>query len=293
MRRALSYCLIPAVLSIVGTVTPAAGGDGLIGSNEARVENGRTEVVVVGALHGYHQKNPHYTQQKLRDIIIGCSPDALLFELPPIKDGEATVVDGRLTDRYTNADEGWASQAAAKKLDVPIYPFDIDRRDDARRETGYWRRRRAADAEFEKWLAEHPGDDELPGLKAVRRFREQIQKSLLAFAHKGTPEIINSDAFDSILRANAQVSVMFRELLKAHPDKAKLAKEFEFVSHEWSHRNKVMVEKIVGYAGKHPGGRIIVITGAEHRNVLRDALLDEAAVALKEYWEIDRKAHRK
>ena len=46
-----------------------------------------------------------------------------------------------------------------------------------------------------------------------------------------------------------------------------------------------MVDNIVKAAKNHPGKRLVVITGATHRYVLRDLLKNEECIELKEYWE--------
>jgi hypothetical protein len=239
-------------------------------------------------LHEYHGKNPHYSQQVLLDILVACRPQAILVELPATKAGKPTVREGRLVEEYARADELWASQQAAQKLKIPIHPFDMDRRDDLRQEQRYWERRSRAEKDFTTLLESK--DDEYAELRALRRFEEHLKKSILAFAGKGTPEIINSEAFDSILRARKQLQVVFdgafERLLRSHPEHAALRRELDFVRREWNQRNEVMAKTIEGIAGQYKGRRLVVVTGAEHRHMLRDSLQATSGLILREYWNI-------
>jgi hypothetical protein len=44
----------------------------------------------------------------------------------------------------------------------------------------------------------------------------------------------------------------------------------------WQHRNEVMAINISYFAGKHPGKRIVVITGLLHKYILLDLLNEHA-----------------
>ena len=145
---------------------------------------------------------------------------------------------------FDEANEGWAEQAAAKKLDVPIFPFDIDRREEVRQENGYYRRRERAGKEFTAWLRQHENDENaLVALKAIQRFSGDIKESIICFASKAEPELINSEAFDSIIRANWRINdVVSPELMKAYPEKAELVKEGVWLSEQWHQLHGEMVE---------------------------------------------------
>ena len=59
MRRLHSiHYICLSILTCVAT--------GIAGGNT--VDPNRTEVVIIGVFHAYHQKNPNYTQQILRDM---------------------------------------------------------------------------------------------------------------------------------------------------------------------------------------------------------------------------------
>jgi hypothetical protein len=245
-----------------------------------------TTVAIIGSIHDFHQKNPHYTEAVLRDIIVACRPDEILVEMPATMYGQPTVENGRLADDQGLANEGWAEQAAAEQLNVPIVPYDIDRREDLRRENDYYRRREQAGQRLEAWLQRHHDPNAVAALRALQAFREDVKQSIICLATKARPEVINSEAFDSIIRASWRIGdIVGPELMKAHPKQADIAREQAWLRQQWHVRNRIMAEKILARAKRHPGGTLAVIAGAEHRYILRDLLKDDPRVHLREYWE--------
>ena len=250
------------------------------------VDTPHTTIVIIGALHHFHEKNPYYSKEILRDILVVCRPSEILVELPATMHGKPTVVNGRLVNGFDEANEGWAEQAAAKQLGVPVFPFDIDRREEVRQENGYYRRGEPASKDFAAWLQQRDDDNPLVALKAIQKFRSDINESIICFGNKARPELINSEAFDSIIRAKWRINdIVSPELVKAHPEKVELMKEHAWLGEQWHARNRTMVEKIMSRATAYPGKRLAVVTGAEHRYILRD-LLKREDVVLKEYWEL-------
>jgi pheromone shutdown protein TraB len=277
--------LIVLVLLLMWDGSLLFSGDGKMmpDANNVMDKKPPTEVVILGALHAYHKTNPNYSLETVRDIILACKPQAILVELPPSFDGEPTVVNGRLTGDFGKSEERWASQQAAIKLDIPIYPFDMDRRREVRRETGYWKRLEEVNKNYVAWVEAE--QKQLSDLYAMEQHSQHLLKCILCLAEKGSPEIVNSEVLDSLKRASDSLQPVFKKLMAEHPEKAHFAREFDFIREHWKHRDECMVEKIKHYARKHQGQRIIVVVGAEHRYRLRDLLQEDNAICLKEYWE--------
>jgi hypothetical protein len=59
---------------------------------------------------------------------------------------------------------------------------------------------------------------------------------------------------------------------KLMPFKKKYREEMNF----WQHRNEVMVNNIHLFADKHPGKKMVIITGLLHKYILLDLLTDDA-----------------
>jgi hypothetical protein len=251
----------------------------------------RTQVVIIGALHDFHQKNPHYSLEVLTRLIVESKPQAILIELPETSGGQPTVKAGRLVDEFAKRNEFSASQRAADELGVAIYPFDMDRLDDIRRETRFWERQREAAKAYAAFLRTHTNDPALAELRSIKGYNENLEKAIVAFAEKGSPAIINSEAFDSVLRARKRLQPVFDGVrdraIKAHPEHGTLLDGSSFVGEEWQHRNECMAKKIIACAARFRPGRIVVIVGAEHRYMLRDLLEAESALTCKEYWELE------
>jgi hypothetical protein len=123
--------LLAAVTGLLLNVTMVMGAAGEAPSTNPSLKNDLpTQVVIIGALHDFHQRNPHYSLEVLTRLIASIKPQAILVELPETSGGKPTVKDGRLVEEYAKRNEFRASQQAAETLQVEIYPFDMDRLDD-------------------------------------------------------------------------------------------------------------------------------------------------------------------
>jgi len=109
------------------------------------------------------------------------------------------------------------------------------------------------------------------------------------FTGNAGPEIINSEGFDSLIRIKHSVGKdIMSDVFEKYPEYQKVAKECMFFRGQWLQRNEIMVENIVKTAKKYTGKRLVVVTGCEHRYILRDLLKDEESIELKEYWQVNR-----
>jgi hypothetical protein len=167
----------------------------------------------------------------------------------------------------------------------------MDRLDGIRRETRFWERQREVAKEYTAFLQAHINDVTLAELRSLKSYNESLERSIVAFAEKGTPEIINSEAFDSVLRAKQRLQTVFdgvrERAIRAHPQQGALLRASDFVDEEWQHRNQCMAKKIAACAKPFQSKRIVVVVGAEHRHILRDLLESENGLTCKEYWELE------
>mgnify|MGYP006284838103 FL=1 len=73
-------------------------------------------------------------------------------------------------------------------------------------------------------MQEDDAKDALAGLKATQQIAADIREAILCFAEKGTPETINSEAFDSVIRIHWRMREhVVPEPVRQHPEKAELA----------------------------------------------------------------------
>lgn len=82
----------------------------------------------------------------------------------------------------------------------------------------------------------------LAELRSLKSLDESLERSIVTFGEKGTLEIINSEAFDSVLRARKRLQKVFDGVrgraVEAHPQQGALLRGSDFVGEEWQHRKR-------------------------------------------------------
>lgn len=245
----------------------------------------KTQVVIIGTIHSAHHKNPKYSPDVLKEIILSLKPDAILNELP------LSLVDsnGRPKHRdYSSSPEGWASYTAAMELGgIPQIPFDRPDRQENFKKTNYFGRQKRANKLSRKWgeevMKEYPNSVDLK----ISQLLNHVGKAEYHLFMNCAPEIINSEAHDSIARTKHSVwHDILPDILTKYPGYETLIDDYHFSRDQWRQRNRIMADNIIKTARQYPDKRLIVVTGATHRYILRDLLKDEKGIDLKEYWEI-------
>ncbi|HUT28558.1 MAG TPA: DUF5694 domain-containing protein [Sedimentisphaerales bacterium] len=244
----------------------------------------KTQVVIIGTLHEYHYNNPKYTPEVLKEIILALKPAAILIELP------LSQVDpnGRpINHNYLSSPENWASYTAAMDLGgVPQMPFDRPDREENFKKTNYFERQRKSRELTRRWLEEQQENNS--NSLDLQIVQIGINASLTqADLFNAAPEVINSDTFDFIIKTKHSVwEDILPKMMEKYPDYRTVAVEGRFFADQWSERNRIMVDNIIKAAKEYSGKRLVVITGSEHRYILRDLLKDERNIDLKEYWQV-------
>ncbi len=248
-------------------------------------ETHKTQVVIVGGIHSFHHKNPKYSPEILKEIILSLKPDAILNELP------LSLVDpnGRpiIRSRDANEPETWAADQVAQELGIKQIPFDRPDRQENFKKTKHFERRKRAEELFSKWLEQlKKNNPESVDLKIAQLSTYGDQAEIYLFKNCG-PKAINSEGFDAIIRIRHDLWKKIRpEILKRYPGYETLVDDYHFERNQWQERNEIMADNIIKAAREYPGKRLVVITGAEHRYILRDLLKNEPCIDLKEYWQI-------
>ncbi|MFZ2148128.1 MAG: DUF5694 domain-containing protein [Sedimentisphaerales bacterium] len=245
----------------------------------------RTEVVIIGTIHDSHHESTKYRPEVLKEIILALEPDAILNELP------LSLVDpnGRPKFRdYLTSPEGWASYNAAVELgNIPQIPYDRPDRQENFNRTKYFERQKRANRLREKWVQEVEGNDpESLDLKIAKLQRYAGQSEAHMFINS-SPDIINSEAHDSIVRIKHFLwHDIIPTILKKYPGYETLIDDDHFQRDQWQERNRIMANNIIKAAKQYPKKRLVVVTGATHRYILRELLKNEPCIDLKEYWEL-------
>ena len=244
----------------------------------------KAEVIIIGSIHKTHYTNSKYSPDILKQIILSLKPDVILNELP------LSQVDpnGRPTfrNKQTNP-EGWAADTVATQLGVRQIPFDRPDRQENFKKTDFFKR----EDEFKKLIKEwrqllEKEDHNSLNAQIARLWSQAISAEAFLFTN-GCPEVINSDAYDSVIRIkNSLWYEIIPVILQQYTDFKVLMDDCHFFKDQWNERNRIMADNIIKAAKEYPGKRLIVVTGATHRYILRDLLKNEESIELKEYWEV-------
>ena len=245
------------------------------------------QVILLGTLHGTHHQNSRYSVEILRDLIVRLKPGAILIELPATIAGEPTIEKQRIASRLA-VDENWSANAAAEALQIPVVVYDRNGRNEFFRETRYFDRQEKLNRHIDSWNSSRENATMAPAEAALLGpLAEDAARSQSYFMANAGPEVINSDGFDQIVRLKHFIwQELMPELSAKVASLSDLAGEFAFFRDEWHERNRIMASNIATQAKRRPGQRIVVLCGCEHRYILRDLLLAERGVQLKEFYEV-------
>ncbi len=251
-------------------------------------ETQKTQVIIIGTIHQTHNKNPKYSPEILKEIILSLKPDAILNELPlSLIDPDGSPIK-RLRNK-NKSPESWASYTIATQLGIKQIPFDRPDRQKNFKKTRYFERQKQTKKLEKKWFeqlkAQHPNSVDIK-TASLMGLAGQAEWHLFT---KASPEIINSDAHDAVIRIKHSVwydivPTIFENY--PFPQSQQLIDDYKFFKDQWHQRNKIMADNIIKAAKKYPGERLVVLTGATHRYILKDLLKDAKSIELKEYWEI-------
>jgi hypothetical protein len=245
-----------------------------------------TETILIGTIHSSHNRNPNYGPQHLEDILLALRPAAICIELYRGLFNPDGALQGEV---LANLDypENAVADRAARALGAPLLPFDREDRDEHRVRTRYHEREERAGAHLEAWLSQLAARDPHSTDLRIARLAEDAAKAQLHLDHRAGPEIINSPAYDHLIRIKHSLwDHILPALMAHHPDNRQAAPDFEFLRDEWTERNHIMADNIATIAAEYPGRRIAVLTGSEHRYLLRDLLTPNPAITLSEFWQV-------
>jgi hypothetical protein len=243
----------------------------------------KTKVIIIGTIHSAHYNNTKYSPEKLREIILSLKPDVILNELP------LNLVDpnGRPTENVRakgGNPECWAADTVAMELGIKQIPFDRPDRQENFKKTNYFERQKKAFEFAQEWGRQTQKNDPNRLDLKIMGLGEYASQSQGKFSDAAT---INSEAFDSTIRIKHFIWYeMMPQVLEKYKGYEEAADNFKFLGDEWKERNKIMADNIIKAAKQYTGKRLVVITGDEHRYILRDFLKNERFLDLKEYWEI-------
>lgn len=171
-----------------------------IAESEIPAEAKKTQVVIIGTIHSAHHKNPNYSPDILKEIILSLKPDAILNELPlSLVDPNGRPLKG-IRSKNSSCPENWAADEVAMKLGIKQIPFDRPDRQENFKKTNFFKRQKRADKLRNKWAEQVNKDDPNSiDLKIAQLWAYAAQSEAQLF-ERGDPEIINSEVYDSVIR---------------------------------------------------------------------------------------------
>lgn len=245
------------------------------------------EIVILGTLHGAHNDNPEYTPAELRRILLELRPAAILTESPESFVNERGRIPQSVYGDSPDAVESPIENEVADSLDIRLYPFDRADRQENFQRTNYFERERTAGQAFMQWYQDTAAQDSASADFKVVQAGSGIEEAQALLTRQGAARVINSPIYDGIIRSKKtfQHEVM-PAIFDCYPESAEVASFLRFHHEQWLERNSIMARNILRIAAEFPGERIVVVTGGEHRYILRDMLIGEEGVRLKEFWEV-------
>jgi len=279
MFRILGIILFCLVLCIVSTIAQA---------DDQCTQ--KTQVIIIGTIHSRHYENPSYSPDILKEIILSIKPDVILNELPlSLVDSDGRPIEKIRRKGNSGGPESWAADIAAQQLGIKQIPFDRPDRNEFYRKTNYFKRQKEYNQQLNSWFEElYAKEPNSIDIQTIMLIGEAIKaQGALSTQKLTTPKLINSELYDCVMRIKHASGNIVPEILKKYSASQSMINESTFFRDVWSERNKLMANSIVTASGEYKGKKLVVITGAEHRYILRDLLKDNANIELKEYWEIE------
>lgn len=258
----------------------------ILAETQVTSETKKTQVVIVGTIHNAHQKNPKYSSEDLKEIILFLKPHVILNELP------LSQVDpsGRPLFRDPNKHpECWAADTVAGQLGIKQIPFDRPDRQENFRKTKFFEKQKCANQLQKQWRRELKKENSNSADLKTARLWDYTANAEMNLFLKSSPEIINSDAHDSMIRIKHSLwyDIFPNHILPKYSGYEELIELCHFARDRWNERNRIMADNIIKAAKKYPRKRLVVLTGATHRYMLQDLLKDEKSIELKEFWEVN------
>ena len=179
-----------------------------------------------------------------------------------------------------------AANQAAEILGVNVIPFDRDGREEFYERTRFLPRQKAAGERLKDWLRLQAKKDTNSVQVLLGQLLSEAETRQAHLNAEGTLKGINSPAYDMIINLkHSLMSDVLPNAIEASGD-GTLAGEFRFLADEWQERNRIMARNIQDIARSFPAKRLVVLTGTEHRYILRDLLRNASGLELKEFYEV-------
>ena len=246
-----------------------------------------TEIIFIGTIHSGHFEAKHYTAQAVKDILLALKPDAICVEACTKHLNPDGTLRKEVLEDCRDTPEVYAANEAAMGLGIRQIPFEHEGRDEIYTETNYFERERKAMEATDKWgdwLQANRRDSNDYRLTYALASACESQGQLNA---RATPDIVNSRGYDAVVWIKHNlIHHVIPEVMRDYPEMHESAEFLRLTGWVWDERNRIMAENLMQVAADSRGGRLVVVTGAEHRYILRELLSEKPGIVLREYWEV-------
>jgi hypothetical protein len=231
----------------------------------------RPEIFVVGTVH---EPTKTFTEDSLVALLYRVQPDLILLEFDP----SFFDSNGVLLERFRRLTlESRAARAYADTNPVALRPFDIEGRNKFYEDNEYFARETQLNQEISRL---HANGQLVPLAKAAF-------DSLLIFAARrdacgaATLAVMNSADCDSAVERKQHYAFEgFARIIALTPALQSFAEFWKLADDFWTRRNVAMVSNIMRYTSELKAQRVVVLTGFEHRYLLRRELAARAPALL-------------
>lgn len=219
-------------------------------------QKGRGGVFVLGGIHQTHERAEKYTYARLGEVFTHLAPDVLCVEA-----NQRFVADG--SNKGMPRDFALHILPLARKRKIPVFGIDN------------W-----TPGAFDSWQKEQRKAAANPALRAEVMLIGGLFRLLNDYFVKRDFAEINDEAITALWRAKSELKY---RIYRSRPAYRSIW-EFE------RKRNDFMVAAVKRAIRQHPGRRILVAVGIDHKYYIEQALRDErvrvltVAEAKAEWW---------
>ena len=238
-----------------------------------------SEVVILATVHA---PTRYYPEARLAEILARAKPDLVLLELDP----SFFDAQGNLKKEWESVSlETKVAVAYAKGTGARLRPYDIEGRNAFFQENDYFTKERKLDQEVRRL---HDAGQLSP--EADQLFQGLLALSAVRDACGGEgPEVLNSAPCDTAIEKKHVYGFQgLRKIVALTPALKGMAPFASLADAFWVRRNAAMVSNVVRLTKELRPRRALVLAGFEHRGILRQQLVEQAAkdgFVLREFWE--------